>query len=333
MPCPQLLAFVNAYLMLNDANRLAVFAAGSTGRWGPRTRAASTACAGRHGVCTGDKLWRICFFNFFYLIAHAQPANLRSYLLYQTANCLPTDLADALPPAGAGASPGPAILAGLQAAMETDALALSAAGGARELPTVLSAALSRVLCFVNRAQRLSAAAAVGLQPGARDADAASGAGAAADAAGGALRPRVLCLLGSQDTPSQYISVMNAIFRWPFVRVADRSPGSPACPALPCPARLLCASPGRGPLPCSPSLALPPLLSLPLLQCPTQRGRRRRAEAGAQAFGLFTAGAAGRTAREARGTRHETCAPAQAEHARAHPLPLPAATPSTARRLT
>jgi hypothetical protein len=62
------------------------------------------------------------------------------------------------------------------------------AGGAADSPAVLSGALSRALCLINKAQ-LS-----GRAGGKRRS-----------------RPRILCLQGSRDAPEQYIGVMNAIF--------------------------------------------------------------------------------------------------------------------------
>ena len=58
--------------------------------------------------------------------------------------------------------------------------------GAAVLPTPLSAALSRVLCYANKAMRGPAGTATH-------------------------RCRILCLHGSPDTPSQYVGTMNAIF--------------------------------------------------------------------------------------------------------------------------
>ena len=83
------------------------------------------------------------------------------------------DAAPAAPPPAAPA----AIATGLQA------LAQRGAAGRGHAASPLSGALSRALCYVQRATR-------GPSP---------------------LQPRLLCLHGSADAPAQYVAVMNAIF--------------------------------------------------------------------------------------------------------------------------
>ena len=165
--CPmvpvQLLTFVNAFMLLNDANKLAVFTAGSTG----------------------------------------------CHLAYCSPRCLPPSATAPQAAAGIG-PPSVAVLEGLQQTVATAAAAAAAQVG-QSVRTCgsncqLSSALSRMLCFLNTQQRRAAAGA-GL----------GGSGGGAGAAGAvpsqrAQQPaRVLCLTAAPDVPSQYISVMNAIF--------------------------------------------------------------------------------------------------------------------------
>ncbi len=135
----QLLVFLNAFLLLNGGNRLALFALHSDGCHlvyeSPELAAASEPAADADGDAMAE---------------------------------------DALPHA-----PPPAPAAAIASALK--ALAARDAGRADASP--LSGALSRALCYVQRATR-------GPSP---------------------LQPRLLCLHGSGDAPAQYVAVMNAIF--------------------------------------------------------------------------------------------------------------------------
>jgi transcription initiation factor TFIIH subunit 3 len=136
----QLLVFVNAFLLFNGGNRLALFALHSDG------------C---HLVYESPEL-----------AALPAPGDADS-----DGDAMAED---APPPA-----PPPAPAAAIAAALK--ALAARGAGAASASP--LSGALSRALCYVQRATR-------GPSP---------------------LQPRLLCLHGSADAPAQYVAVMNAIF--------------------------------------------------------------------------------------------------------------------------
>ncbi|KAK9806311.1 hypothetical protein WJX72_009675 [[Myrmecia] bisecta] len=131
----QVLAFVNTFLMLNEANRVAIFA-----------------------TDTAD-----------------------SHLLYQSPSLQnPTGRKrPGLVPASAAAE----TLGHLVTLLEQEPSSTEPQPG-----PVLSAALSRALCFIHKAQH-GAAAPSKDRP----------------------RPRILCLHGSPDEPSQYIAIMNAIF--------------------------------------------------------------------------------------------------------------------------
>ena len=148
------------------------------------------------------------------------------------------------------------VLAGLQQALTSAAAAAAAAGAPPPAGTAcqLSSALSRALCFLNSQQRRAAAAVPGGAPFPEGSDAGGGGAGLGPQAQAA---RVLVLAAAPDVPSQYISVMNAIFQpkghssaqrarlCSVVRAACRPPGRwgalcvlrcvphPAWQALPC----------------------------------------------------------------------------------------------------
>jgi hypothetical protein len=159
----QLLTFFNAFSLLNDANKLAVFTVGAKG----------------------------CH------LAHCSPS------------CLPAGATPAPGAAAAAGLPSVAVLEGLKRALTATATSEagpSASTGAFSGHCQLSGGLSRTLCYINSQQRRAAAAAAGL-----------GGDAALDLPGSGagqrrrLQARLLCLVAAPDVPSQYISVMNAIF--------------------------------------------------------------------------------------------------------------------------
>lgn len=161
---PQLLTFVNTFLLLNDANRLAVFTAGAAG----------------------------------------------CQLAYCSPSCLPPAAAGPAAAAEAAWPPSASVLAGLQQALTSAAAAAAAAGAPPPAGTAcqLSSALSRALCFLNSQQRRAAAAVPGGAPFPEGSDAGGGGAGLGPQAQAA---RVLVLAAAPDVPSQYISVMNAIF--------------------------------------------------------------------------------------------------------------------------
>ncbi|PRW60988.1 general transcription factor IIH subunit 3 [Chlorella sorokiniana] len=170
----QLLTFLNAFTLLSDANRLAVFTAGAGGC---QLAFCSPSC---------------------------QPAPLMAAAGGHVA-------ADPWPPSAAILSglqrvvqqaAAAAEVAGVQPGAAAAAAAAAAAHGGGG-SCQLSSALSRVLCFIHSMQRRAAAAQGSLL---------GGSGGGAPPAAERLQPaRLLCLTAAPDVPSQYIGVMNAIF--------------------------------------------------------------------------------------------------------------------------
>ena len=167
----QLLTFLNAFTLLNDANRLAVFAAGAGGCQlafcSPSCQPAPAAAAGGHVA------------------------------------------ADPWPPSAAILSGLQRVMQQAAAASEAAggqhaaAAGHGSSGGGGGSSCQLSSALSRVLCFIHSMQRRAAAAQGSLLGGSS--------GGALPAAERLQPARLLCLTAAPDVPSQYIGVMNAIF--------------------------------------------------------------------------------------------------------------------------
>lgn len=217
----QLLAFINAYVLTNSANRLAVFASTTTGRWGstlacwlplfaalwPGWQKWCLSPAALNPFCSyllGEYLGRAARQQQQDLVSIERQllGRLQEVLVLAEAGGLPTGPAPLLVLLAASRAPSTAtwVLVELLGAppyapwpvqpprAHASTRSIHAAGA--EAPSShgsgLSSGLSRALCYINRAIKSERAAGGG-------------------------KARLLCLTAAADDPRHYIAVMNAIF--------------------------------------------------------------------------------------------------------------------------